>query len=223
MGHAIKLSFNGDPNIGMYGIATDSFCILGQSVQKKYIDKIKKTLGVPVYQIKLYGTDLVGIFAVGNSNGIIVPDVIFDSERKALKKLPIKVHIMKTQHTALTNNILCNDKIAFVSKEYSEEEVKEIGKALGVKVIQAEVAGTPLPGSCGTLTNKGAIFNQDADDAEIKKIEKALGQEVGLGTINMGNGFIGSGVIANSNGFLAGKLTSGFEIVRVDESLGFLD
>jgi translation initiation factor 6 len=223
MAHAIKLSFNGDPNIGMYGIATDSFCILGQSVQKKHIAKIEKTLGVPVYQIKLYGTDLVGIFAVGNSNGIIVPHVTFESELKELKKLPIKVHIMKTQKTALTNNILCNDKVAFVSKEYSKEEVKQIKDALKVKVIQVDVAETPFPGSCGALTNKGAIFNQNAADAEIEKIEKALGQEVGLGTVNMGNGFMGSGIIANSNGFLAGKLSSGFEIVRIDESLGFLD
>lgn len=222
MAHAIKLNFNGDMNIGLYGAATDSFCLLGKSVPEKYVQKIEKTLRVPVYQIKLYGTDLIGIFAVGNSNGILIPDIVFKSELEELKKLPIKVSILKTEKTALNNNILCNDKIAFASKEYSKEEIAKISDALGVKVVQTEIAGTDLPGSCGVLTSKGGLFSQTAKDSEIEKIEKELGQEIGLGTVNLGNNFVSSGLIANSNGFIAGSLTSGPEIQRIDESLQFI-
>ena len=56
----------------------------------------------------------------------------------------------------------------------------------------------------------------------IKKLEKMLGFEIGLGTINLGNPFVSSGIIANSFGFAVGEASSGFEISRVDESLGFL-
>jgi translation initiation factor 6 len=216
---AIKLDINGDPNIGLYVIATDKFCLVGNTVSQKRIKEIEKTLNVPVYKIKLYGTDLIGIFAVGNSKCVLIPDIVFKSEIEALKKIPVKFVVIKTEKTALNNNILCNDKIAFVSKEYTEDEVKLIKEELGVKVVQMDIAGTTLPGSCGVLTNKGAIFNTNCTDAEIKKIEKELEHEVGLGTVNMGNNFVSSGVVANSDSFIIGKLTSGHETMRIDESL----
>lgn len=222
MAHVTRLSLNGDCNIGLYGIATDKFCLFGKNVPKKHIKKIEETLNVPVYQIKLYGTDLIGIFAAGNSKAVLVPDIVFESELKELEKLPIKFEIIKTEKTALSNNILTNDSIAFVSKEYSKKEVEKIEKALNVKVVQIEIAGTNLPGSCGVLTNKGAIFNPLVSNSEIKKIEKLLKFEIGLGTINLGNNFVSSGLIANSNGFIVGSLTSGFEIQRIDESLRFV-
>ena len=106
-------------------------------------------------------------------------------------------------------------------KNYTKEEVKQIKEALGVKIIQTDLAGTNLPGSCGILTSKGAIINPLASDAEVKKIEKELGYEIGLGTSNLGNNFVSSGLIANSNGFIVGTLTSGHEIMRIDESLRF--
>ena len=153
---------------------------------------------------------------------IEVPDIIFESEMEALKKLPIKFVTIKTEKTALNNNILCNNEVAFVSKDYTKEEVKQIKEALGVKVIQTDLAGTNLPGSCGVLTSKGAIFNPLSSDAEVKKIEKELGYEIGLGTSNLGNNFVSTGLIANSNGFIVGTLTSGHEIMRIDESLRFI-
>jgi len=223
MAKAMKMDVNGDPNIGLYGIATDKFCLLGKVVPKKHIKKIEQTLGVPVYQIKLYGTDLIGIFAVGNSKCVLIPDIMFDSELEELKKLPIKFVTINTEKTALNNNIVCNDEIAIVSKDYTKDEVKQIKQALGVKVIQTNIAGTNLPGSCTTMTNKGAICNPNASDHEVKKIEKEFGKEIGLGTINLGNNFVSSGLIANSNGFIVGELTSGHEIMRIDESLGFVD
>ena len=222
MTHAIKLNIDGDPNLGLYGIATDSFCLVGKTISKKQVEEIEKTLDVPVYSVKLYGTDLIGIFAVANSNGVLIPDIIFEKELEALKKLTIKFKTIKTEKTALNNTILCNDKLAFVSKEYTKKEVEEIKKALGVEIVQMDMANTHLPGSCGMLTNKGALFNQNLSDAEVKKIEKALGYAIGLGSINMGNNLVGSGLIANSNGFVAGSITSGHELMRVDEALRFI-
>jgi translation initiation factor 6 len=53
-------------------------------------------------------------------------------------------------------------------------------------------------------------------------VEEYLGFEIGLGTLNMGSPIVGSAVVANSNGFIVGGLSSGHEIGRVEESLGFL-
>ena len=46
--------------------------------------------------------------------------------------------------------------------------------------------------------------------------------EVGIGTVSTGSSIVSSGVIANSNGFLVSSNSSGFEIGRIDESLGFI-
>ena len=140
------------------------------------------------------------------------------------RKLKIAdVEVIETEKTALNNNILSNDKIAFISPEYTDDEAKEIGKKLGLKAVKLGLAETNVPGSCGMINSNGAIFNPNLSDKEIARLEKALGFEIGMGTINRGSSFIGSGLIANSNGFIVGKLSSGYEIGRVDESLGFLD
>ncbi len=223
MAHALKLAFNGDPNIGMYGVATDKFVLLGKSVPQKYVKEIEEALEVPVIQINVYGTSLVGIFIVATSRTVLVPDLIFEAELKEivhkLKPLGVEVKTIKTQHTALCNNILVNDKVGIISTEYDKTTTKKISEALGIKAIQLDLMGSNVPGSIGVLTNKGAIFGSNLSDDEIKKIEKLTGFEIGLGSINMGSPLMHSGVMANSNGFLIGSLSSGYEISRVDESL----
>jgi len=225
MAHAISLSFQGDPNVGLKAVATDSLCFIGKGFSK-YSKKIEKTLGVPVFELGIYGTDLCGVFIVANSNGILVPSIIFDKEKTAIeaiaKKFKLKLGILETDLTAIGNNIVCNDKFAIVNSDYSTKEVKIIKETLGVKVKKIDLAELKLPGALGIITNKGAIFGQLLEDKDVKKVEKYLEIEIGLGTVNRGNPFMKSGLIANSNGFVIGSLTSGFETYRIDEALGFI-
>jgi translation initiation factor 6 len=46
---------------------------------------------------------------------------------------------------------------------------------------------------------------------------------VGTGTINMGSGLIGTGLLVNDTGYIAGNATSGFELGRVEDVFGFLE
>ena len=46
---------------------------------------------------------------------------------------------------------------------------------------------------------------------------------VGTGSINMGYGLIGTGLMANDTGYLAGNATSGFELGRIEDVFGFLE
>jgi translation initiation factor 6 len=39
----------------------------------------------------------------------------------------------------------------------------------------------------------------------------------------MGSGLLGTGLIANRNGYLAGIATSGFELGRIEDVFGFLE
>jgi translation initiation factor 6 len=46
---------------------------------------------------------------------------------------------------------------------------------------------------------------------------------VGTGSINMGCGLIGTGLMVNESGYLAGNATSGFELGRIEDVFGFLE
>jgi translation initiation factor 6 len=72
-------------------------------------------------------------------------------------------------------------------------------------------------------TNRGILVHPRANPAEITQLEEAVDIPIGVGTVNMGSGLVGSGLLANSRGYLAGVGTSGFELGRIEEVLGFLE
>lgn len=225
MVHVDKTNFKGDPNIGLYAVATDSFVLLGEKLNKKQTELLKEVLGVPIITSKIYGTPFAGIFCVANKNALLVPDIIFDEEFESIKKELkgiVEVKKFKTVHTALGNTILANDKYAIISDDFSDAESKKIGEALNVKIKKIKIAESNVPGAYGVLTNKGGIFGSITSDPSVKELEKYLKFEIGIGTVSTGSSIVSSGIISNSNGFVVSSNSSGFEIGRIDESLGFI-
>jgi len=221
----LKLNFHGDPNVGLHGVATDKFCLLGRCATEEQVKEIENVLKVPVIQVGLYGTDLIGIFAVATNDAVLVPDIIFPNELKSIKeklaKHKIAVHTIKTEHTALGNNLIMNEKTGIISTVYDRKSAEQIKKAFPkVKFGQFDLSELTIVGSLGQVTAKGGIFSPNISDDEIKNLEKMFGFEIGLGTVNMGNPFISSGIIANSNGLIIGAMSSGYEMSRIFESLG---
>ena len=103
-----------------------------------------------------------------------------------------------------------------------KKQKKIVEETLGVKAKIGTVAQLSIVGSCGVATNKGCLLHRDVMEEEMGIVEKTLGVNADIGTVNFGTPFVKSGLIANSNGFVVGKMTTGPEIVRVDEALGFL-
>ena len=115
-----KSSFMGDPNVGLYGFATDKYCLLGINPHKIVLENLIKTIGLKPKITTIAGTELLGLFVVGNSNGIIVPKIIEDDELKKLKKyLDINIEVLRSKETALGNIILCNDNGCIISRSIS--------------------------------------------------------------------------------------------------------
>jgi len=73
-----QISIKKDAFIGLFGLLTDKYCILSYDFPNIELD-------VPVLRAKIYSTDLTGIFCVGNSNGLLVPDIIENDEEKKIK------------------------------------------------------------------------------------------------------------------------------------------
>jgi translation initiation factor 6 len=220
--HVLVTNFNGNPNLGLYGLATDKYLLIGHDTPKKLDKELKKVFKVPIHRISIAGTSLIGVFLTANKHALLIPSITFDHEKAKLDKLKIKYKTIKTKHTCLGNNILTTDKVAIINPEFPEAESKEISKLLKVKTKKMRFDEIVTPGSIGILKKDRGLFHRDLEEKDIKTIEKTLSIEVETGTVNMGNPYIKSGIINNKHGFIIGDSSGGPEIINADKSLGYL-
>lgn len=221
----IQTNFFGDHNLGLYGRCSDKICIIGNFVSKKTEERIAGVLDVKIIKSHFSGTDFAGIFAAVNSNGIILPNIIRKSEVEKLKPLfkseDLNFAVINSKFNCLGNLILCNDNGAIISKTFSKTDKKKIENILDVDAEYGTVTGMNIVGSAAVATNKGCLAHRDAEEKEIKKIEDVLKVSADIGTANFGSPFVGSCFFANSNGAVVGDSTTGPEVDRIYETLGF--
>ena len=222
----IKTTLNGDPNVGLYGLATDRFAIISDIEADK--DEITEVLKVPVIVMRAARTCFAGIFLAGNSNAVLVPNIMEAKELDYLKdemskiSKDIEIKMIETEHTALGNLIICNDKAAMISP-LIEKHKDEISEVLKVPVTVSDLMDISIIGSLCMPTNKGFLLNMHVEKEDFELVEKTLKTDGDIGSVNFGGSFVRSGMIANSNGYLIGNQTTGPEITRIDEALGFIN
>ncbi|ASJ00253.1 translation initiation factor IF-6 [Thermococcus gorgonarius] len=227
--HIERLDFENSPYLGVYGVATDRVVLVREGLGEKKLNVLREVLKVPVVETSVMKSRIVGIFSAGNSNAILVPWYVWDAELEHIKNsfrengVDTEIVPFKSTLTALGNLILANDRAALVSSKFTREEAKEIGDILGVEVERGMIADYHAVGSAGVVTNKGGLVHPEATDEELEWLRDLFGVDIYVGTANMGVPFVGSCMLANSNGVVVGHLTTGPEIVKIEEALGFLD
>lgn len=207
MTHILQASFHGNPNVGLYAFCNDKFCLLGKEVPEEVAVKISEVLKVPVHRITVAGTSLIGAFVAGNNKMILLPEIVFESELRKLDELGIKYTIIETKLTALGNNILCNDTGALVNPEFSAFTKKRIREALDVALKPGTIADVETVGSVAVIRKDKCLVHRDATPDDFEYIETLLNVKCYTGTINLGNPYVKSGLIVNSNGFVVGIMS----------------
>lgn len=215
------LNFHGDSNVGLYGFATERFCLLGPSSEKS--KKLEEILKVPVHNVSVLHLDLIHILVTGNSHNVVVPNMLFDRDIAALEHVlahhKVKLLVLNTEH-ALGNMMLVNDS-GIVIPPILKKFKPDLEKFFGLKCSITRIAGLSTLGTSGIATNKGCLVHPQVKEDEAKIIEAALGVPLDVGTVSFGSPYPGSGIISNSHGFAAGTGTSGPELGRIAEALGF--
>lgn len=211
----LRTSFSGDPNIGLYGFATESYGIIGD-VRKKERISVEKELGVKVHMMKLFNTDFVGMFCAGNSTGFVVPELFFEEHLPEINFMEIKADF-----NALGNLIAINDN-GLILSPLLRNCMKEFRDFFDIPIEVMTIAQTHIVGNACMATNRGCLHHSKATKREIKILEDVLGVECYPGTVNFGSPFVKSGIMANSKGFVASERSSGTELGRITEALGFL-
>ncbi|MBU4245635.1 MAG: translation initiation factor IF-6 [Nanoarchaeota archaeon] len=215
--HMRFADFQGDPNIGLFGIVTEKYTVLPEAgIDVSFLVKT-------VAYTTIAGTKLCGLFLAGNSHGLIVPETITEREMHALKNALKGVNILKlkSKYTAIGNLILCNDKGAVISP-LLRASAEEIAECLNVKVSIGNMLDLDIIGAMGVATKKGFLLDMYVGEVEFKFVKDALGVDGDIGTVNFGSEFVKSGILANSKGILIGNATTGPETARIDEALGFI-
>lgn len=218
-----RANLNGNPNLGVAISATDKVAIVPSNLSEALEHLVADTLEVPVIKTPISGSNLAGALAVGNSNGFIVSPYALDSEIESIKESGVEVARIEDKFTAVGNIILANDFGAIVNPLLSDESLKTITDVLDVEVERGSIAKFKITGSVAVATNKGMLTHPSATEDELAFAEGIMKTPADVGTVNSGIMLVGACTVANSNGVIVGLNTTGPELARIEEALGFLE
>ena len=218
-----RINLTGNPNLGVYISITDEIAIVPLNLPMIMENSIKETLEVEVIRSSIAGSNLNGALSVGNSKGFIVSPYTTDKEIEVLESNGLNVAKIPDRYTAVGNIIALNDNGAITTPLLSDTSVKIIGDVLELKVERSSLAGSNIIGSLATVTNKGALLHPKTTNEEIEFVEEVFEVPADIGTVGRGISLVGACSIANSSGAIVAEDTTGPEMVRIEESLGFLE
>ena len=212
-----RASLKASPYLGIFAAVSDKLALLPLSSSPEEAKQFAEVFGVEVLKVSLAGSSLLGVLAQGNRKGFLISRITEENEVKKLEEKGVK--ILKVSLTAPGNILSFNDAYGVCAENIPEKEVKEMASFLGVEFKQKNIVGTEVTGSNIVISNKGFVVNPEIADEDFKALESFLHLKGLVTTANYGDPFVANSVLANSHGVLAGELTSGPEMMRIDEAL----
>jgi len=207
--------------IGVFATCTEDIVLVPPLTKPEVCTLLEEVLDVRVVETLINGSIVVGALSRGNSNGFLLPYGASAEEMQKLTGIP--VGILPDRLNAVGNIVLANDSAALVHPDLSDKALEAIAGTLKVDVYRGTIAGIKNVGMAGVVTNKGLLVHPKVTASEREALEKIFGFPVSIGTTNFGTQMLGSGLLANSKNFVAGSETTGPELGRIEEALGFLE
>lgn len=219
----IQTQFQGRESLGVYARGTDERCLIPPNLSEDLVEDAEDALEVPVEQVTIGGTSILGALAAMNSEGVLVADIISNREKKQLEEMGLDVGVLTGAVNAAGNSVLCNDNGALVDPRFPRDLLETVEETLDVPAEIGTIGGVRTPAAAAIVNNEGALLHPKATEAEIATVEEILGVDSMPGTVSHGSPYVGSGVVANSYGALIGTTTTGPEMNRIEDALGYLD
>ncbi len=208
----------------MFARTTDSCVLVRPDVDDDVVSDLTDELEVPAVKTTVGGSSTVGALATGNENGLLVSSRVLEYERERLEdEVDVPIAELPGNINAAGNVVLANDYGAYVHPDLPRETVRIIQDTLDVPVERGDLAGVRTVGTAGVATNSGVLCHPKATDEELDLLEEVLDVRADVGTINYGAPLVGSGLLANEAGYVVGEDTTGPELGRIEDALGYLD
>jgi len=217
-----QFNISGSPYVGIYCVANEDIVLVPAWLDKTVVKRLEDVLKVRSVGICLSGSNLLGALIALNSKGLVVTNLADESNLKSLSK-DFNIVYGPDGLNACGNNILCNDKAALVNPGFSKRNITKFSDALGVEVLKGTIGGTRTVGSAATAVNSGIMCHPKATEEELGVLRDLFKVNVQIGTANYGSAMVGASVVANTKGAVAGMLSTGIELGRIEDALGFLD
>ncbi len=217
------------PYIGIFATSTESLLLLPAHVPDRQVVELEHALKVRAIKTYIAEMPVVGCLAAGNSKGFVVSQYALESEIEHIKNsafeygLDCEVSRLPDSEkiTAAGNVILANDDVALVHPGLTDDAVDVIRDTLAVEVYRGRIAGLKTVGMAAVVTNRGVLAHKNASHSELEFLEEIFRLPVEIGSVNFGMPLIGAALLANTRGYAAGAGTTGVELGRIEEALGF--
>ena len=229
----LKRLFNHDGSsyIGIFLTCTESVVLLPPHASNRFVVDVERALVVKALRTTIAETFLNGCLAVGNSNGFLFSPYTQDSEIQRIadftKGLGLKVRLRRLPPgdlmNAAGNIIIANDTVALVHPQLPEKTEDIVKETLEVEVHKGRIGGLKTVGMAAVATNKGVLVHKNASNAELEFLEDIFELPVGIGSVNYGVPLIGTALLANTKGYTTGDETTGAELRRIVDTLGFYE
>ncbi len=214
----LRADFNSNSSIGTLAAVNDSVAVVPSQAPEEFVSTLREALEVEVVRTSICGTSLVGVFLAMNNHGALVCSQVEERELRALREAGVEAEVVEERHNALGNLILASDRGAVVSSELGEETREAVERVMGCRVeAVTSLGGYRTVGSIGAANAKGVLLHPALGEGELKLVERVLGVRAEVGTVNMGVGFVRTGILVNSRGAVVGNETTGVEMMRIQD------
>jgi translation initiation factor 6 len=210
--------------VGVFARATDDLLLVRPDASDDLVDEMADELEVTAVQTTVGGSGTVGALATGNGNGLLVSSRATDREIETIESaVDLPVVRLPGRINAAGNVVLANDAGAWVHPDLSREGVLAVKEALDVPVERGDLGGVRTVGTAAVANGRGVLCHPKSREEELEALEELLGVHADIGTINYGGPLVGSGLVANGAGYVVGEDTTGPELGRIEDTLGFID
>ena len=220
----LRAAFSGSAYVGVFARATNDCLLVRPDIDDGLLAALTDELGVPAVRTTVAGSGTVGALVAGNSNGLVTSSRLTDVERDRFDEaLDAPIAELPGRINAAGNVVLANDHGAYLHPDLPDEAVSIVEEHLDVPVDQGVLAGVRTVGTAAVATNQGVLCHPKSTDEELDHVEELLDVPADIGTINYGAPVVGSGLLANSHGYVAGEETTGPELGRIEDALGYIE
>ena len=220
----LRATFTGSSYVGVFARVVDDLLLVRPDVDEDLADDLGDELDVDVLPTTVGGSNTLGSLVAGNENGVLVTERVTDRETDRIAEAADReVRELPGRINAAGNVILANDYGAYVHPDLPREAVTTIRDTLEVPVERGDVGDVRTVGTAAVANDTGVLCHPNARESELQSVESALDVRADLGTVNYGAPLVGSGLVAGDDGYVVGEETTGPELGRIEETLGFID
>jgi translation initiation factor 6 len=172
-----------------------------------------------LFLFDVFGNASIGVYLAVNDKIAIVPPQIPESKRQKVGEwLNVQVVATTIGKSVITGALACSNSNGVVMPSFAvDEEVEAIKSAYDFNIAVMDTKRTAY-GNMVLANDNGAIVDPRLEQADITKIQDALGVEVVRGEI-AGLPYVGSLATATNNGVLAHPMLKDEERTVLEEVL----